>query len=93
MSSEWFCIMDAVLIAVILNIVLPMIFVPFASEEELNPPNGAAALSLESQFMHMMVHHNQVPVMSSVIVALIVGLSVFFGYYLKPFENMENIMK
>ena len=67
----------AVGIAVVLNIVLPMIFTQFATPEEISPPNGAASLSLKGQFMHMMVHHNQVMLSSSVIIALIVGLSVF----------------
>ena len=67
----------AVGIAVVLNLVLPMILTPMATPEEISPPNGAASLSLKGQFMHMMVHHNQVMLSSSVIIALIVGLSVF----------------
>ena len=51
---------------------------------------GAASLSLKSQFMHMMIHHNQVPFMSSIIIAIIVGLSVYLGYKLDP---MKYIMK
>ena len=74
------CIVNAVLYGIILNIVLPKLFRPFATPEEVKPPNGAGSLSLKSQFMHMMVHHEQVPVMSSLIVALIVGLSVYLGY-------------
>ena len=67
----------AVGIAVVLNLVLPMIFTPMATPEEISPPNGASSLSLKGQFMHMMVHHNQVMLSSSVIIALITGLSVF----------------
>jgi len=68
-------------ISIVLNIVLPMILTPMALPEEIKPPKGAVKLSLKGQFMHMMVHHNQVIVMSSLIVALIVFLSV----YLQPF--------
>ena len=75
------CLQNAVLMGIILNLVLPYILKPFATEEEMKPPNGAASLSMKGQFMHMMVHHNQVPVMSSLIIAMMVGLSVYLGYY------------
>lgn len=75
------CLQNAVLMGIILNLVLPYILKPFATEEEMKPPNGAKSLSLKGQFMHMMIHHNQVPFMSSMIIALIVGLSVYLGYY------------
>ena len=65
-------------------ILAPFLLEPFATPEEVKPPNGAAKLPLKSQFMHMMVHHNQVPFMSSVIIAIMVGLSVYLGYKLNP---------
>ena len=74
-----FDLKNPVIFGVLLNIVLPLVLKPFATEEEIKPPNGAASLSLKGQFMHMMVHHNQVPLMSSVIIAIIVGLSVYLG--------------
>ena len=79
------CIQNAVFYGVVLNLVLPFILKPFATQEEIKPPNGAQNLSLKSQFMHMMVHHSQVPLISSVIVGLIVGLSVYLGYKFKVF--------
>ena len=72
-------ILKACVFGIILNLVLPFILKPFATPQEIKPPNGAASLSYKGQFMHMMVHHNQVPFMSSVIIAIIVGLSVFLG--------------
>tara|TARA_B100001115_G_C15506853_1_gene240064 strand:+ start:282 stop:530 length:249 start_codon:yes stop_codon:yes gene_type:complete len=72
-------LINSVLYGIILNIVLPMLLTPFATKEEIKPPDGAASLSLKGQFMHMMVHHNQVIFMSSLIIALIVGLSVFMS--------------
>ena len=69
-------ILYAVLVAVVLNIVLPLVLKPIATEEEHKPSNGAASLSLKGQFMHMMVHHNQVILTSSAIVGLIVAISV-----------------
>ena len=78
------CIINSVIFAVILNLILPLILKPFATPDEIKPPNGADKLSYKEQFMHMMVHHNQVPFMSSVIIAIIVGLSVYLGYLFNP---------
>jgi|TARA_Y100000768_G_scaffold384022_1_gene367265 hypothetical protein len=72
-------VLKSVGFAVFLNLVLPFFLRPFATDEEKMPPNGAGSLDYKGQFMHMMVHHNQVPLMSSFIVGLIVGLSVFFS--------------
>ena len=87
--SDYDCIVNAVIIGVILNLVLPGLLKPFSTPEEIKPPNGAASLPLKSQFMHMMVHHNQVPLMSSIIIAIIVGLSVYGGYKLQPMKYLK----
>tara|TARA_Y100001935_G_scaffold255363_2_gene267962 strand:- start:3133 stop:3411 length:279 start_codon:yes stop_codon:yes gene_type:complete len=91
--KDSYCIYNAILLGVILNVVLPYVVGPFATDEEKIPPNGAASLTYKGQFMHMMVHHNQVPVTSSVIIALIVGLSVYLGYVLKPIERVLKLLK
>jgi len=93
MGSESYCIVNAIIFGIFLNIVLPHVLTPFATDEEKMPPNGAASLDMKGQFMHMMVHHKQVPVMSSFIIALIVGLSVYLGYVLKPTEKLMNLNK
>ena len=80
MNHYFLCVIYAVIISILLNIILPIILVPYATPEEIKPPLGANSLSMKSQFMHMMVHHNQVPFMSSIIVGLIVGLSVWLSY-------------
>ena len=72
-------IVHSVLIAMVLNLILPHIVSPFATEAEVKPPNGAGNLSFKGQIVHMLVHHNQVPLSSSLIVGLIVGLSVFLA--------------
>ena len=69
----------AALIGVILNVALSYLLSPFATKEEIKPPNGAANLSFKEQIMHMLVHHKQVMITSSLIVALLVGLSTFFA--------------
>ena len=88
MSDETKCIANAVIMGIVLNLVLPLLLTPFATKEEINPPSGASALSYKGQFMHMLVHHKQVPLMSSFIVGLIVGFAVYSGYKLKPYESV-----
>ena len=85
------CILNSMIIGVIINLVLPIILKPIATAEEINPPNGAVNLSLKGQFMHMLIlEASQIPLMSSIIIAIIVGLSVYLGYKLDP---MKYIMK
>ena len=84
MTKESTCILNAIIIGVILNLVFPLVLKPLATIDEIKPQNGASNLSYKGQFMHMMIHHGQVPFMSSVIIAIIVGLSVYLGYELNP---------
>ena len=67
-------------IGVGINLILPQIVKPFATPEEIKPPTGNAKdLNMKQQLVHMLVHHSQVPVSSSIIVATIVGLSVYLS--------------
>lgn len=73
-----------ILIGVGINLALPMIVKPFATEDEIKPPTGNAKdLTFKQQLVHMMVHHGQVPLSSSIIVGAIVGLSVFISSKIK----------
>jgi hypothetical protein len=83
MKSGFSCVLNACIYAVVLNLVLPMIAKPFATKDEIKPPNGADKLPFKSQLMHMLVHHAQVPLTSSLIIVLIVSLSIILGYRFK----------
>tara|TARA_E500000178_G_scaffold265255_1_gene262537 strand:+ start:644 stop:895 length:252 start_codon:yes stop_codon:yes gene_type:complete len=72
-------VLYSVCVSVVLNILLPFVVKPFATKDQISPPNGAVNLSYFDQLMHMLVHHAQVPITSSAIVALIVFLSVGAG--------------
>jgi len=73
-----------VMIGVAINLVLPKIVSPMATPEEIKPPTGNAGdLNMKQQLVHMMVHHGQVPVSSSIIVGVIVGLSVYLAGKIK----------
>ena len=73
----------AVVIAIIINLVLPFVVRPFATPNQIKPANGAQNLSFFDQLIHMFVHHAQVPLTSSIIVAIIVALSVFLASFVK----------
>tara|TARA_B100000795_G_C22588889_1_gene356701 strand:- start:260 stop:502 length:243 start_codon:yes stop_codon:yes gene_type:complete len=62
-------------IGVLLNIIFSYALSPFATKDEIKPPNGAENLSFKSQIMHMLYHHKQVMLTSSLIVAVVVGIS------------------
>lgn len=72
----------SVAVGVVINLILPQVLLPFATPEEIKPPNGAATLSFKKQLMHMFVHHAQVPITSSIIVAIIVLLSILVSRFL-----------
>ena len=84
------CIINSIIVGIALNLVLPLLFKPIATPDEISPPNGAENLSMKSQFVHMMVHHHQVPIVSSLIIAIIVGASVYLGYLLKPMKLLRG---
>jgi hypothetical protein len=91
---NWFVISSSlvlvVCVSVVLNYVLPMVVKPFATAQQISPAGGAANLNYFDQIMHMLVHHAQVPLTSSLIVALIVTLSVVGGMYLTPYVNKPS---
>ena len=79
LDSKKSIILTSVVSGIVLNISLSLLFSQFATDSQIKPPNGAAQLNLFDQFMHMLVHHKQVLFMSSVIVAIVVGLSTTFA--------------
>ena len=72
-------IYKSVIIAVLINLILPALIQPFATKAQVTPPHGAKNLSFFDQLIHMLVHHSQVPLTSSIIVAVIIGLSVYLA--------------
>jgi|GEM_PF-3261319 len=73
-----------IMVGVAINLVLPKLVTPYATAEEIKPPTGNAKdLDLKQQLVHMLVHHGQVPLSSSIIVGAIVGLSVYLATKIK----------
>ena len=69
----------AAAVAVVLNLLLPFLLKRFATQAEVKPPAGAHKLPFKSQLMHMFVHHAHTPLTSSIIIAVIVGASVYIA--------------
>ena len=72
-----------IMVGVAINLVLPKVVTPFATPDEIKPPNGAENLNMKQQLVHMLVHHGQVPLSSSIIIGTIVGLSVYLAGKIK----------
>lgn len=79
-----------VCVSIVLNLVLPAIMVNFATPAQIKPPTGASNLNFWDQIMHMLVHHHQVPIASSLVVALIVLLSILGGKFLTKFVSKPS---
>lgn len=75
MHHEYKCILNAMIFAVALNLVLPVLV-------------GYLPLDKSNEYMKMLSHHKMTPVSSSVIVAVITGLAVYLGYLFKPVEKI-----
>tara|TARA_Y100000389_G_C17200340_1_gene383323 strand:+ start:24 stop:284 length:261 start_codon:yes stop_codon:yes gene_type:complete len=71
------------IVGVVLNIFLSVVFSPFATPSQIKPPNGAQNLDFFSQIMHMLVHHKQVLLTSSLIVFALIFLSTSAVIHLK----------
>ena len=87
MNHEVDCIRNAMIIAIFINVALSHLATNIATPEEVRPPNGADNLPFKSQFIHMLIHHNQVIIVSSLLVSLVVGLSIFIGYQFKSVDD------
>jgi di/tricarboxylate transporter len=85
MNKDLKLIICSAVVAIIINLVLPAIVKPLATQDQIKPPNGAENLAFFDQLMHMFVHHAQVPLTSSIIVVIIVVLSVVLGKELCKF--------
>ena len=76
------CIINAMIIGVVISLVMPRVLLMFASPDEIKLP--LKGLTEKEKLMHLMAHKKEMPMLSAIIVASIVGVSVYLGYILKP---------
>ncbi len=67
------------LVGVFINAILSAAVMPFATSPQISPPNGAANLPFFSQIIHMLVHHNQVMITSSLIIFAVTYVSTILA--------------
>tara|TARA_A200000113_G_C8705613_1_gene303404 strand:+ start:81 stop:320 length:240 start_codon:yes stop_codon:yes gene_type:complete len=79
MDHELKCIVNAILFAIVLNLVLPIL----ADYLPVNKSN---------EYFKMLAHHKMTPVSSSIIVAIITGLAVYLGYLFKPVDRLQKLV-
>ena len=89
MNHEMDCILNAVIVGVVLNLVVPQLFKPYATPEEVNPPDGAEKLSVKGQFMYMMVRHTKIPVLTSISITVMLSVCIYLGYKLNPMKYLK----
>ena len=76
----------AVVIAVCINLFLPQVLKRLATRKQIMPPHGRLHyLSFGNQLMHMFVQHAQVPITSSILVAVIMGLAMLMTHLLTTY--------
>ena len=75
-------IIKPVAIAVGINLILPKIVKPFATQKEIKPTNPKE-LNFKEKLVHIMVHHEQLPISSSLVVGAVVGLSILISNKIK----------
>tara|TARA_Y100000768_G_scaffold234932_2_gene177613 strand:- start:1276 stop:1587 length:312 start_codon:yes stop_codon:yes gene_type:complete len=85
-------LLNIIIISILLNLLLPVTVSKFATSDEITPPNGASNLNFKQQLVHMLVHHAQVPLSSSFILALIIYLSYSFADYIDFSECINSLL-
>ena len=74
-------ILSAVVIAILLNLIIPQILLPLADKDEkkMNDEN----LGVKGNMMKMLVHHSKIPLTSSIILGIFVAISVYLATFIK----------
>jgi len=68
-------VVNAIIYAVLLNIILSFVIGYFATPTEIKPPGGnAGVLPFKGQMMHLFAHHKQIIVASSLMMVGMVYL-------------------
>tara|TARA_Y100000389_G_scaffold189391_1_gene213065 strand:- start:319 stop:591 length:273 start_codon:yes stop_codon:yes gene_type:complete len=86
--SEYNCIINAMIVSVLLGFVVPRVLLMFTDPDKVKQPLQMDHLSEKDKLIHLMAHHIQLPLLTSVIIAIVVGLSVYLGYQLKPYNKL-----
>jgi len=83
------CILNAMIIGVLISLVMPRVLLYFADPEEVKLPLEMESESMKYKLMHLMAHKSKMPLLSAMIVAFIVGASVYLGYVIDPMKMLK----
>ena len=83
MKSEYSCILNACIFAVILNLTIPKLLTMNLTDDEKKPKGCPSKMSMKSQIMHLLYHHSRAPLSTSLILVVFVSLSIVLGYNFK----------
>lgn len=84
------CIINSIIVGVVISFVMPRVLLMFAKSDEVKLPLQLDGMTEKEKLMHLMAHKQQMPVLVSVIVAFVVGASVYLGYILKPMKLLRG---
>lgn len=76
-------IITSIIIVVLLNLTIPNILLPYIKSKHSHPENGIDKLNFGQKFMNLMYFLAKAPLLSSLVLAVMVGISVFLGSMIK----------
>lgn len=84
------CIINSIIVGVVISLVMPRVVLMFSNPDEIKLAQNIDGLSEKEKLMHLMSHKKQMPITVALIVAFVVGASVYLGYILKPMKLLRG---
>tara|TARA_B100001094_G_scaffold288477_1_gene304722 strand:+ start:864 stop:1136 length:273 start_codon:yes stop_codon:yes gene_type:complete len=84
------CIVNSIIVGVVISFVMPRVVLMFSKPDEIKLAQNIDGLTEKEKLMHLMSHKVQMPVTVALIVAFVVGASVYLGYILKPMKMLRG---
>lgn len=76
-------IITSVVILLILNFTIPNILLPYVKHNQSHPKDGIENLSFKDKFLHLMYFLAKAPILSSLVLVIMCGISIFLGSLIK----------
>lgn len=76
-------ILTSIIIVILLNLTLTNILLPYVKSHHSHPKNGIEKLNFGEKFMNLIYLFAKAPLLSSLVLSVFVGVSVFLGSLIK----------
>ena len=76
-------IVTSLVILLILNFTIPNILLPYVKHHQSHPKDGIEKLSFGQKFLHLMYFFAKAPLLSSLVLVVLCGVSIFLGSIIK----------